>query len=150
MIAERELSVGVPVVDRSTRCGRALKAQTLLLASLVVLLNSFGNLALTWGVRHSATVGSNPLAYLTALTNPFVELGICLLMLWMLTRMALLSWADLTFVLPVTGMAYVLAAVLGSVFLHETVSGVHWLGIFLISAGTAMVGSTNQRTEIHK
>jgi uncharacterized membrane protein len=64
--------------------------------------------------------------------------------------MALLSWADLSFVLPVTGTAYVLAAVLGKVFLHESITSAHWLGIFLISAGTAMVGSTNRKTVEHR
>ena len=78
--------------------------------------------------------------------NPFVALGIVLLILWVLTRMALLSWADLSFVLPLTGVGYILAALLGRVFLNESVSGAHWLGAFLIFAGTAVVGSTPQQT----
>ena len=38
----------------------------------------------------------------------FVAGGIGLLILWLLTRMALISWADLSFVLPVTSIGYVL------------------------------------------
>lgn len=127
--------------------GRVSKIKTLSLVMAVVLLNSFGNLSLAWGMHHADSVGTNPLGYLRAMLNPSVDLGICLLILWMLTRMALLSWADLSFVLPVTGSGYVLSALLGKVFLHEAISSFHWLGIFVIFIGTAMVGTTNQKTE---
>lgn len=125
---------------------RVSKSRTLVLVSVVIALNSFGNLALAWGMRQSRPVGADPLAYLRAMMNPIVDLGICLLALWMLTRMALLSWADLSFVLPMTGTAYVLAAVFGKIFLHETVSGPHWVGIGLIFIGSGMVGSTTHKT----
>jgi uncharacterized membrane protein len=129
-------------------CERVSKLKTCLLLAVVVLLNSFGNLALAWGMRHSSPVGADPLTFLRAMTNPVVDLGICLLALWMLTRMALLSWADLSFVLPMTGTGYVLAAVFGRIFLREAVSGPHWLGIVLIFIGSGMVGSTGHKTAV--
>lgn len=114
----------------------------------MVLFNAIGNLALAWGMKHDTkAVSFNPLGYLRAMLHPFVALGIALLILWLLTRMALLSWADLSFVLPLTGVGYVLAAVLGRMFLNESVTPAHWVGILLIFAGTAMVGSTNHQTQ---
>lgn len=80
--------------------------------------------------------------------NPFVATGIVLLVCWLLARMTLLSWADLSFVLPLTGLGYILAAVFGKLFLGETVTLVHWMGTILICAGTAMVGSTDQKTHV--
>jgi uncharacterized membrane protein len=122
-------------------------ARTLVLVGVVVCFNAFGNLSLAWGMRHvPATMGLNPLEYVRAMVNPYVAMGIILLILWLLTRMALLSWADLSFVIPLTSVGYVLAAVLGVWFLSETVTPVHWLGTLLIFAGTAMVGATNPRT----
>ena len=97
-------------------------------------------------MKHVGEVALNPADYLRAMLNPYVALGIVLLSLWLLTRMALLSWADLSFVLPITGVGYVLAALLGILFLNETITHVHWAGTFLIFAGTALVGSTSQRT----
>jgi uncharacterized membrane protein len=98
-------------------------------------------------MRHVADEMSlNPFAYMRAMLNPYVALGIVLLILWLLTRMALLSWADLSFVLPLTGVGYILAAVLGKVFLSESITPIHWMGIVLIFFGTAFVGSTDQRT----
>ncbi len=98
-------------------------------------------------MRHiSETVGLDPLGYIRAMLNPYVAGGIVLLILWLLTRMTLLSWADLSFVLPLTSLGYILAAVFGRLFLNESISPVHWTGTILIFAGTAMVGATDQRT----
>lgn len=111
------------------------------------MFNASGDLSLAWGMKHFAVrVGFDPLAYFFAMLNPFVALGITLLILWLLTRMALLSWADLSFVVPVTGIGYFLAAVLGKVFLNESITRAQWLGVLLIFAGTVMVGTTRQKT----
>jgi drug/metabolite transporter (DMT)-like permease len=127
------------------------KLQTFLLLFAVVLFNAIGNLSLAWGMRHvPEAMALNPLGYLRAMLNPNVALGIVLLVCWLLSRMTLLSWADLSFVLPLTGMGYILAAVFGKMFLGEDVTPTHWWGTFLICAGTAMVGSTEQQTMICK
>ena len=58
-----------------------------------------------------------------------------LLIVWMLSHMTLLSWADLSYVLPVTSVGYVLAAVAGRLFLAEQITMARWAGIALIVAG---------------
>ncbi len=78
--------------------------------------------------------------------DPLVALGIALLILWLLSRMALLSWADLSYVLPVTAAGYVLNVAAGRVFLGEHVSLARWAGALLIVAGVALVSSTSIRT----
>jgi drug/metabolite transporter (DMT)-like permease len=123
------------------------KLNTIVLVLAVIFFNAVGNLSLAWGMRHIPQPEAlNPLYYVRAMLNPYVALGILLLVCWLLTRMTLLSWADLSFVLPLTGVGYILAAVFGKVFLGESVTPAHWLGVLLICAGTAMVGSTDQRT----
>ncbi len=98
-------------------------------------------------MRHTdIVVGLNPLDYVRVMLNPYVAGGIVLLVLWLLTRMALLSWADLSFVVPMTSVGYVLSAVLGVWFLAEVVTPVHWTGTLLIFAGTLLVGSTKPKT----
>jgi uncharacterized membrane protein len=119
------------------------RRQTLLLVLAVIVLNAVGNLSLTWGLRHvSDMLGANPLQYVSAMLHPFVAAGIAMLILWLLSRMALMSWADLSFVQPVTAIGYVLNAVLGHFFLHEKVTLQHWFGTFLIFAGALLVGAT--------
>ena len=113
----------------------------------VICLNALGNLSLAWGMKHSGeSVSLNPLSFLRVMLDPAVATGILLLILWLLSRMTLLSWADLSFVLPLTSLGYVLAAVFGKVFLNETVTGTHWVGTGLIFLGTTIVGTTDSRT----
>lgn len=88
-----------------------------------------------------------PLPYLQALLNPFVALGITMLVLALLTRMALLSVADLSFVLPLTATGYIISAMLGKVFLGEDVGTGRWMGTILIFSGIVLVGSTPERSE---
>ena len=118
-----------------------LRWKTRAFAVLVILSNCLGNLFLTWGMRHGTkTLTASPLSFLSAIFNPWVSLGICLLILWMLAKMALLSWADLTYVLPVTALGYVLNALLGRFFLAEQITPARWAGTLLIMAGVVLVG----------
>jgi drug/metabolite transporter (DMT)-like permease len=140
-----EIGVEPAKARRPVVRGKALRAYSLLLAFLA--LRAFGNLALAWGTKHlSQGLSANPLSYGLAMLNPFVTLAIAMLILALLVRMALLSVADLSFVLPMTAVGYVIAAVFGKLFLHEEVSVQRWLGVILIFAGAALVGSTSQKT----
>jgi len=123
-----------------------LRWKTRAFAAFVIFSNAFGNLFLAQGMHASPEVDS-PLAFLKAIFNPFVLLGIALLISWLLTRMAMLSWADLTYVLPVTAFGYVVSAILGWAFLAETITPVRWTGTLLIVAGTVMVGLGDPHAE---
>lgn len=102
----------------------------------MVALNAAGNTLLSLGLHGgSATL-------LGSLLNPLVIGGIALLIGWTLARMHLLSFADLSFVVPVTAIGYVLNALIGRFFLGEHISGQRWFGTLLIMAGTALVGLT--------
>jgi len=124
-----------------------LRLKTRIFIVIVVLANVFGNFFMSWGVkRRGSLVGLSLLEYVRVILDPWVALGISLLILWMLSRMALLSWADLSYVVPVTAIGYVLTAVLGRAFLGEQISGSRWAGTLFIVAGIALVGSTSIRT----
>ena len=117
------------------------------LAFAVVAFNAGGNYFLSVGMRSlGATVSLSPLAYLGALLNPWVALGVLFLAAWLISQLSLLSWADLTYVLPITSITYVVTAVLGAVALHEHVSMSRWIGIALIFAGVLVAGRTRPRT----
>ena len=119
------------------------------LLALVLVLRPFGNLSLAWGMRHfSQALSVNPFFYLQAMLNPYVALGIVALILAVLSRMALLSLADLSFVLPLTATGYVFSTLLGKVFLREQVSLERWLGTLLIFLGTVVVSSTARSTSL--
>ena len=112
-----------------------LRLKTRLLAVVVILSNVAGNFLLSRGMKAG-----------DAILNQWVVMGVSLLILWMLSRMALLSWADLSYVLPVTALGYVLTALAGRLLLGEHVSLGRWAGIALIVGGVALVGGTPIRT----
>jgi drug/metabolite transporter (DMT)-like permease len=121
-----------------------LRVKTWICAVIVVFSNVFGNFFLKRGMPAEL---ASPLEYITVLFRPWVAAGVGLLILWMLSRMALLSWADLSYVLPVTSIGYVLVAIVGHVFLREQISTTRWAGIALIVAGVALVSGGAPRSE---
>jgi len=125
--------------------GGVLKTYIVLL--LFLALRAAGNSSMAWGMKQvPERMSMNPVLYLRAMLDPFVAVGVAALILALLMRMALLSLADLSFVLPVTAIGYVIAVFLGKVVLHETVTRQRWLGTLLIFAGAALVGSTSRNT----
>jgi drug/metabolite transporter (DMT)-like permease len=81
----------------------------------------------------------HPLALVGALTQPWVLLGVVCLTCFFASYLTALSWADLSYVLPATGLGYVVVALLSRYFLHEHVSSWRWLGVMLISCGVGWV-----------
>jgi drug/metabolite transporter (DMT)-like permease len=114
----------------------------------VVICGSFGDTFLARGMRdvgaidihHAATV-------LHALGNPWVIVGIFVLLGFMYSYMTALSFADLSYVLPATALSYVNLALLSIFWLHERVSLQRWSGIVLIVAGVGLVAGGPSRTE---
>jgi uncharacterized membrane protein len=121
--------------------------KTIILTLVLIAANVAGNLSLSWGMRRTGPgVFKSPLGYITALFDPWVAVGVCLLLVWMVAQMALLSWADLSYVLPVTSAGYVLAAIAGRLFLQEQISTARWIGVALIMSGVLLVGRTAHST----
>jgi drug/metabolite transporter (DMT)-like permease len=108
----------------------------------VVIFGSCGDVCLGRGMRDfGAVTSANWHRLFTVLRNPWIVTGICLLILFFCTYLTALSWADLTYVLPATALSYVVMAFLAHVFLHESVSLSHWVGIALITAGVGFVAT---------
>lgn len=139
LVLVTELVTRVPIRNKSAAAYRLL--------ALTLVLRPFGNLCLAWGTKHfSQVLAINPFVYIRAMFNPFVALGIAMLILVTLLRMALLSLADLSFIVPLTATGYILSTLLGKFFLQEQITLSRWAGILLIFAGTIIVSSTSQRT----
>jgi drug/metabolite transporter (DMT)-like permease len=115
-----------------------LRVKTWLCLPLVISSHVAGNFCMKRGMPSELAF---PLDYITALFRPWLAAGVLLLIAWMLLRMALLSWADLSYVLPVTAVEYVLVALAGRLYLHETITTRRWAGIALIVAGAALVSA---------
>jgi uncharacterized membrane protein len=125
--------------------GLPVKAKVLTV--VVVLSNVLGNLALSFGMKASAVANTPTLiGHVKSVFSPMVLTGVTLLILWLLSRMTLMGWADLTYVLPVTSIGYVLSTLAGKFFLAEQISGKRWAGTLLIFAGALVVSFTSPRS----
>ena len=111
-----------------------------LFALVVILTNSLGNFFIARGMRAIPQQVQSPLDLIQAIFSPWVALGIALLITWLLSRIAFFSFADLSYVLPVTSLGYVLSAVMGHFLLGESITPLRWLGTLFIFAGAVLVG----------
>jgi drug/metabolite transporter (DMT)-like permease len=111
-----------------------------LVLGLVALTSAFGDTSLAVGMKRVGPVSlSHPDALISALRTPWVLGGVLMLVIFFASYLTALSWADLTFVLPATSLAYVAVAFLSRFWLHEQISPERWLGIALITAGVGFV-----------
>jgi uncharacterized membrane protein len=117
------------------------------LLALMLILRPFGNLCLAWGTKHlSQVLAMDPFVYVRAMLNPYVAAGVAVLILVTLMRIALLSLADLSFIVPLTATGYIISTLLGKFFLQEQITLTRWAGILLIFVGTVVVSSTSRKT----
>jgi drug/metabolite transporter (DMT)-like permease len=143
-MTEPILTVDTTAIDSS---GREFKNQ--LFVCLAVIANTAGNFLLSVGM-HAIQLkpSAAPLEYLRIFRNPWIDTGVILLIIWFASQLSLLSWADLSYVLPITAASYVLTAVLGKIFLHELISLARWSGICVISGGVMLVVGTSPRAKL--
>src|ERR1700722_3316367 len=103
---------------------------------------------LSHGMKQTGSISLNHLeGVILAILNPWVAIGILLLLAFFATYMTALSWADLTYVLPATSFGYVLLALVAKFLLHEQVSPMRWLGIALITGGVGFIAGGPSLTE---
>src|SRR5579864_8875587 len=137
------------ILDQPVTRSSAGELKNHIFVSLAVIANTLGNFLLSVGMRSmDFKPWASPLQYLRIFANPWIDAGVVLLLIWFAAQLSLLSWADLSYVLPVTAASYVLAAVLGKVFLHEFISISRWFGILAISMGVLLVIGTSPRARL--
>jgi drug/metabolite transporter (DMT)-like permease len=66
-------------------------------------------------------------------------IGLALQALAFFALLALLSWADLSFVVPATALSYVVGAAGSALFLREQVNRTRWAGVLLVCVGVAVM-----------
>ncbi|MFC6644224.1 DMT family transporter [Granulicella cerasi] len=126
----------------------ALKPSQYAILIAIMLTASVGDTLLSHGMAQVGAVDFQHLHLLwRALSNPFIDAGILLLIGFFASYMTALSWADLTFVMPSTAFGYVVVALLSHFWLHEHLSVSRWAGIVLITCAVGFVANGPSRTE---
>lgn len=116
----------------------------------VTVFAAAGDSMLSHGMKQTGNISLHHLqGLILAVLNPWVAIGIVLLLAFFASYMNALSWADLTYVLPATSLGYVLLALVAKFALHEQVSPLRWMGIALISGGVSFVAGGPALTQHH-
>ena len=76
--------------------------------------------------------------------------GISSLITFFIAYMLVLSWADYSYVQPVSSVAYGVVALLGYLVLGEKISALRWAGIAVICLGVFVVSRTGPQTTSRK
>jgi uncharacterized membrane protein len=125
--------------------------KTFIVLFVAISVQTLGDVFLTKGMKSVGAVSTlDPVKLLNTgaqvFTNPLIWTGILLLGLFFGLYLAALSWADLSFVLPVTSFGYAMNAFLSWRLIGEHVSLTRWVGTMIICVGVATVSRTEQRT----
>jgi multidrug transporter EmrE-like cation transporter len=139
-------------VDRGSRLTTSRTTRTLVVLALAILANGAGNLSLSYGMKSVGPPEDWTLAGLwavvgAALSSVPVIAGGLLLLVFFALFLSLLSWADLSYVLPMISSCFVVSALLGHLVLGERISLVRWTGIALVMIGVLLVGRTGPSSD---
>ena len=127
---------------------KPLHKKTYALLASMVFFSSLGNVLLGRGMKEIGEIRDFSAPALAAVfvktfTNGSIWLGIFSLLIFFVSYLLLLSWADFSYVQPASAIGYALVAVLGYFMLGEIISATRWTGVLLICAGVALVGITD-------
>jgi drug/metabolite transporter (DMT)-like permease len=136
----------------ASRASRAIETPNLkhrISTVSIVVSNSVGNVLLGMGMKQMPKFESTSILsyFVSLMTNRCVVMGTALLIIWMIAQLSMFTWADLSYVLPVTAAIYIVTAILSKYFLDEQVSKCRWAGIVVISCAILLVTETPPRTE---
>jgi drug/metabolite transporter (DMT)-like permease len=81
-----------------------------------------------------------------SLSSPYLWLGLSIYIISFFLWIVVLARIELSIALPVSSVCYVLTPLFAVMFLHEKVSAVRWLGIFLIVAGIYFVSESKRKS----
>lgn len=117
--------------------------KTLLLMCSLIACSSLGEVLSAKGMRTVGEVSFRPKALLKTLgqmfRNPYLIAGVCSLALSFFSFISLLSYADLSFVVPLTAVGYITNTIGARFFLKERISKERWIGTLLVTFGVTLI-----------
>jgi drug/metabolite transporter (DMT)-like permease len=121
--------------------------KTVLLVLVAALVGGTGHVMLSKGMKTVGDLTEAPGSMLggmlaRAMSSPWLLLGVTLQAAFFVLYLTLLSRANVSQVLPMTALDYVVVAFLAQLLLAEAVTPARWLGIGFIVVGVVLVSRT--------
>lgn len=117
--------------------------KTFLLLCSLIAGGSIGEILSAKGMQQIGDVSFQPRALLNSfwrmIRNPYLIAGVACLAISFFSFIGLLSYADLSFVVPLTAVSYTTNTLGARFFLGERISKERWMGTLLVTLGVALV-----------
>jgi uncharacterized membrane protein len=130
---------------------KPLGLKTFLMILVMIVTGPLGNVFLGRGMKRVGAIAVWPPSQLVhtglkIFASPSIWLGIASLLLFFVSYMLVLSWADYSFVQPASSLAYGVVALLSFLILGEAVSPLRWAGVAIICLGVFVISHTAPKT----
>ena len=121
--------------------------KTFVLVLIAAIFGGTGHVMLSKGMKTVGDLTEAPSSMLggmvgRAVSNPWLLLGVALQATFFFMYLTLLSRANVSQVLPMTAIDYIVVALLAQLLLAETVTPARWAGIAFIVVGVFLVSRT--------
>lgn len=121
--------------------------KTLVLVLIACVLGGAGHVMLAKGMKTIGDLTEAPSTRVggmvtRTLTNPWVLWGVALQAAFFGLYLTLLSRADVSMILPLTAIDYIVVVFLAQLLLAEVVTPGRWIGVALIVVGVTLVSRT--------
>ena len=121
--------------------------KTLVLVLIATVLGGAGHVMLAKGMKTIGDITEAPShrfggMVARTLTNPWVVVGVALQAAFFALYLGLLSRADVSMILPLTAIDYIVVVFLAQMLLGEVVTPVRYAGVGLIVVGVTLVSRT--------
>ncbi len=115
--------------------------RVIVITLIAVCCVSFGEALLSKAMKEVGPIDRLSLPLISRIaSNGHLWVGIFLMAVFFVLYSIALSWADLSYVLPLTAISYLTGAFLAKYYLHEDVTLVRWIGATVITIGVIIVG----------
>ncbi len=117
---------------------------TAFMVLVIVVTSAAGDIFITKGMKRVGEIEDfRPARILGVFKQVLVcrdfLLGVFFLALSFFAFLAVLSWADMSFVVPATSLVYVVTLVGARFLLHERIDGMRWAGTLIVCVGVALI-----------
>lgn len=117
--------------------------KTLLLLISLVAFSSLGEILSARGMKQIGEVSFRPRLLFQTIprlfTNSSLIFGVACLAVSFFSFLSLLSYADLSYVVPLTAVGYITNTIGSKILLHEKITPARWWGTILVTFGVAII-----------
>jgi transporter family protein len=118
--------------------------KTALMITIIVFSTAASDVLIARGARRVRSLFPFKLREITVIarrimSNVDLLSGVLMAAASFFAFLIVLSWADLSLVLPATSLSYVIATLGSKIILRERINRLRWTGTFFVCAGVALI-----------